>query len=143
MDYDCNAKSYLEQIRKLDMAANDAMRLLASIEADVKRVTPYYGHHAGGKGKGDKADAIVRLMETRERCNDAIDAYADYKSNCIALLMQMDDPTSRSLLIARYVDYKDFDQMAESMGYERRQIFRLHGIALAKFGNVLKKQAKS
>lgn len=131
-------KEYLKRIRRLDNAANAAMAQVESIEADITRITPRYGTEPVMAGKAsDNANAIVRLMEAKEKCNAAIDKYVDYKTLCIERINLIKDEKCRELLTFRYVQYLSFEETAERMNYAVRQIHRLHGRALVEFGKVM------
>ena len=46
------------------------------------------------------------------------------------LINRLDNTIYRTLLIARYINCKTWEQIADEMGYDLRWIYRLHGKAL-------------
>lgn len=134
------AKDYLRRIRQLDAAADAAQLELESIESTATRMTARYGGckvAAGDTGHSTMIDAVARLYAARERCNNAIDEYINYREHCRDLIALLPNPLHRAVLIGRYVAYQKLDDLADSMHYSRRQICYIHGAALAAFEKLI------
>ena len=96
------AKDYLRRIRQLDDAASAAQLELERIESTVTRVTACHKRFFAGKGTDDAdrmANAVERLQRARERCNQAIDDYVDYRDHCRDLMDMLQSPLHRAVLI--------------------------------------------
>ena len=92
------AKDYLRRIRQLDDAASAAQLELERIESTVTRVTACHKRFFAGKGTDDAdrmANAVERLQRARERCNQAIDDYMDYRDHCRELMDMLQSPLHR------------------------------------------------
>ena len=83
------------------------------------------------------ANAVERLQRARERCNQAIDDYVDYRDHCRELMDMLQSPLHRAVLIGRYIAYQPLDRLAEAMHYSTRQIAYIHGGALTEFAKIM------
>lgn len=134
------AKDYLRRIRQLDDAASAAQLELERIESTVTRVTACHKRFFAGKGTDDAdrmANAVERLQRARERCNQAIDDYVDYRDHCRELMDMLQSPLHRAVLIGRYIAYQPLDRLAEALHYSARQIAYIHSGALTEFAKIM------
>lgn len=83
------------------------------------------------------ANAVERLQRARERCNQAIDDYVDYRDHCRELMDMLQSPLHRAVLIGRYIAYQPLDKLAETLHYSARQIAYIHGGALTEFAKIM------
>ena len=66
-----------------------------------------------------------------------IEELYDVKLEILGAIHKLDSCTYRALLLARYINFKTWEQIAEDMGYEVRQIHRIHGNALVNLKDVI------
>lgn len=73
---------------------------------------------------------VVSLWVLEEEINGEIDRLVDLKTEVRRRIEAIPDERYRAILAAKYLNYQSLDRIADDMGYEQRQIFRLHGRAL-------------
>lgn len=135
------AKTFLRKVRDLDRAVEVAMRQIDSCEASATRITPYYSHTASGPSGNSNENKILNLIEAREKSNQAIDSFADYRDECIRLINLIPSAIHRQVLTLRYINYFKWEKIEKEMQYSEAQVFRLHGQALTEFEKVLQTSA--
>ena len=126
------AKEFLRQARdidrRIDHAAERVERLRARLEAGrMSRIT---GMPRGGGS--DWTETADRLIELEQAVNARVRDMCQIKRQAIAAIDAVDDARYRELLELYYIDGKTWEQVAERMGYDRRWVTRLHGMALQK-----------
>ena len=131
------AKDYLRKVRDLDRSADVAMRQVDSCEASATRITPYYSHTTSKPSGNSSENKIINLIDAREKCNRAIDRFADYRDECLRLIDLIPSATYRQVLTLRYINYFKWEKIEKEMRYSEAQVFRFHGQALTEFEKVL------
>ncbi len=137
------AKEYLNQAYKIDrrikitLAKAEKMRAIAEYKSPSTEST-------GGPGNGsDKLqNAVEKIIEYENKADKLIDLLVDKRLEIENAVQTICDPVQREILERRYLLYQCWEShsdehtgemvkgIAESMRYSRRQIFRLHGLAL-------------
>jgi len=149
------AKEYLQRYGD---AIHDERRILSEIEELRERATSIRGGWHGesymqeiksGEAKGKKvySTAIVPRGHNGNNSMAEVDSYIDKefdrlrkaKANSMMIRFEVvttidlvEDARYRELLSHRYIGLHTWEWIAETMGYERRHIIRLHGEALQK-----------
>lgn len=86
----------------------------------------------------------------RDVCNavDACEVLREYQEKATAALREIltavdsiRDEQQKQLLILRYIDGKDFNFICEKMGYEKTQVFVIHGRALLEINKWMERRA--
>ena len=62
-----------------------------------------------------------------------IDDYVDLTRAIEAAISALGDPRFQDLLRWRYMDGWRWERIGRAMGYEQRQVYRLHALALSAF----------
>lgn len=124
------AKEYLSQAwqidKRIEKKCEERDRLLARLTAG--RLTHLTGMPRGGNF--DWTDAVSRLIEMDNAINGEIMELCRLKREINATIEAVEDMRYRRVLELRYRNYMRWEDIAEEMGYEVRQIYRLHGDAL-------------
>ncbi|MBQ9914559.1 MAG: DUF1492 domain-containing protein [Clostridia bacterium] len=71
----------------------------------------------------DKMVALVSLEEEIDRRVENLYKILEEISRAVA---DVEDPSHRILLTERYINFKTWEQVADSMGYDLRWVYRLH-----------------
>ena len=132
------AKNYLTEIRKLDRKIANKQMELESLKALVTSITPTLKEvNVQSGGSQDRlGDTMAKILDLQNEINRDIDKYVDRKLEAIRLINKLEDDVSINILIQRYVNYKRWDEIAESLHYTRQGIFKKHGQALLDFEKV-------
>ena len=142
-------KEKLYSVRKLDLAAEEAMLNYESINSDLLKVTPFYGgvHVKSGSNTADFSGGVDRLREAAERVLLRFDQYAAAKAEVVEIISAMDKwPDEMKCLRLRYLTYREnknwrllsWDEVAVRMCVSRRQVTNIHGQALQRFERIWK-----
>lgn len=130
------AKEYLKSIRHLDKQIDAKLEQASRLRARAERMTTTFSP-TKGFGRmvgGSTADSIDKLIDLEREINAMVDELVDEKRAVIAAIQAMPDERYARILELRYLNGYSWDQIAALMPrYERRQIFRLHGLALQNF----------
>jgi len=66
----------------------------------------------------------------------------DLKKEILNVINEIEDFRYRLLLEMRYINCKDWDEVANTLGYDTRYILKLHGRALKEIDEILKEDTK-
>ena len=124
------AKEFLRQARGVDRRVDEAVervdRLRAKLEAGrMSRITGM--PRGGGEDWTATAD---RLIELEQRVNARIRELVLVKQAAMDAIDRVDEARLREVLELYYIDGFNWDQVAERMELDVRQVFRLHGRGL-------------
>ena len=127
------AKEELNTLRILDCRIKASLQQLETLQSTVERVTATTDKVIVTGGSGSRDDLLVRLIEMRAECNEAIDEFVDYKRLIMARINRIDDPLLAEILIERYVDRYSWYDIALNLNYGLRHVHKLHGLALQEY----------
>lgn len=126
------AKEFLRRARSadrwIDEATERAKRLRARLESG--RQSGVTGMPRGGAA--DWTQTADKLIELEKRINERIREMVCLKQAAMDAIDRIEDSRQREVLELYYIDGLTWERVAERMGFEVRQIYRLHGQALLK-----------
>ncbi len=137
-----NAREYLEQLQKMDIAINQNIAWLyelKNIRKELKGVN--YTSQKVKTSKSNRADfekTLLIIMDMEQNINDSIDKFVDQKNEIIKQIQSLDNHKYVQVLYKKYVEYKRLKEIAIEMHYTYQHIRRLHGCALKEFQRILK-----
>lgn len=126
------------EIKELEQAQQEALTLATRTTAgtDGERVDGGGGNSSERAmvAYADKAAEYAALIEEKLR------GLIGIKIEIIQAVAQMEERYSnyRAILIARYINFKKWEQIAEDFHVEERTIFKMHGRALFLLDRALK-----
>lgn len=132
------AKTYLQQIRRLDRKINNKQIQLESLRELVTSITPILKDiNVQSNGSQDRlGDTMAKIIDLQNEINNEIDLYVNRKLEAIKLINAMEDDVSINILIQRYINYKRWDEIADNLNYTRQGVLKKHGQALLNFEKV-------
>ena len=127
-------KEYLWQIRSLESKARQALDIYRQYERhEITLRSPRYDsdrvQSSGGGGFTEQVDRIIDLQIKAKR---AWNRYLVQKDKINRQIQRIEWPHG-DILFKRYVEYKDFETIADEIGYSYPHTLRLHGEALQAF----------
>lgn len=129
-------KQYLQQAYLLDEKINSRLRELEQLrrlEASVQGVDLTRERVQCSRRFRSQVENIAqKIIDLEQRINSEIDRLLELKLEIRKVIESVDNATEQLLLRLRYIEYKRWDEIAEIMGYSKRQVTRLHGYALQK-----------
>ena len=125
------AKEWLNRGRYLDKEIN---QLLEDQQNALNLACGTAVSYGGEKVQTSKQNAteqkFIAYADYSAEIDNRIDQLYDIKTEIKAVINKLDDPLLRALLIARYVNIKTWEQIAEDLNYDLRWVYRLHDKAL-------------
>jgi DNA-directed RNA polymerase specialized sigma subunit len=131
-----NAKEYLSQAIWLDQMIDSKLEQLATLKSLAMKVTSSFTKEkiCGGNIEKSKMEStIVKVIDLENEINADIDRLVDLKKDIQDTINMMDNINQQLLLELRYLSGKGWDEIAASMGYDPRTVYRIHGKALKEF----------
>lgn len=131
-----NAKEYLSQAIWLDQMIDSKLEQLTTLKSLAMKVTSSFTKEkiCGGNIEKSKMEStIVKVIDLENEINADIDRLIDLKRDIQDTINKMDDINQQLLLELRYLSGKGWDEIAATMGYDPRTVYRIHGKALKEF----------
>jgi len=120
------------QVNKIDKDIDLKLEQLDSLYALATKATTVLSDMpkscAGGESRME--NTIVKIVDLENEINDEIDHLVDLKKQICDMIGSMDNVDYRIVLASRYINGKQWTEIAEAAGYERRYILKLHDKAL-------------
>lgn len=132
------AKDYLKDIRKLDLEIQTLQEQISLLRKNAEglRAMELSDMPKGGRGK-DLSDYVAEIADLQMVCVQHVSELIMKKQEAIERIMGIDGSELRNVLLLRYIQCKEWDEIADKLQYNLRTIFRLHGEALKEFGDVV------
>lgn len=136
-----NAKEFLRQAIWLDKLINSKLEHLEKLEVLAQKTTVDLSKEkvSGGNGSTSSMEnVVVKIVELKKEINNDIDRLIDIKREISQIISNIDDPSHQLILEMRYVNNRDWEEIAEEIGYDIRWTLKLHGRALKEVDEILK-----
>lgn len=125
-------KAYLEQARNINIQIDSkleqvsALRQLAiKASSTLSPVPP-----SGTPDPHRLEETIAKMMDMEHEVDEAIDHLVELKAEIMKAISRVPDARERVVLELRYLAFKDWASIAETLGIHIRQTYRLHDEAL-------------
>ena len=131
-----NAKEYLSQAVWLDRMIDSKLEQLEMLKSLAMKVTSSFTKEkiSGGNIEKSKMEStMVKVIDLEHEINADIDRLVNLKKDIQDTINKMDDINQQLLLELRYLSGKGWEEIAASMGYDPRTVYRIHGKALKEF----------
>lgn len=134
------AKEFLNQYLDADRALDCKLEQLARLRAKAAKVTSIIGgERVQGGIDGSRLEAIAeKIMDLEREISERIDDLRKKQSDVESAIVRLDSDRERDVLTLKYICGYSWDQIIQTSNYSRRQVFRLHGVALKKIDSFLK-----
>lgn len=126
------AKEYLQQAYIIEREVKlDTEKLAAARSAAYGKAVRYNSDGSKPTPQGNTAEsALLYVAELEERLKADMDKLYAKRSEIEQAVNAVPDAAQREILTRRYLLYQRWEDIAENMGYTKRRIFQIHGIAL-------------
>ena len=135
-----NAKEYLSQAIWLDRMIDSKLEQFEMLKSLAMKVTSSFTKEkiSGGNIEKSKMEStMVKVIDLEHEINADIDRLVDLKKDIQDTINKMNDINQQLLLELRYLSGKGWDEIAASMGYDPRTVYRIHGKALKEFERMI------
>lgn len=136
-----NVKEYLNQAYYIDKRIDMLNDELTMLESKLCKCTANY--NSAGHGNNTRSAfeyAIDKVMQYRDRLNNEIDNLVSKKIEIKNTIDKLDDDKEKIILCKRYINFQNFESIAEDLELDPRQIYRIHKKSLEKLQNVIECQ---
>ena len=132
------AKSRLRLVGKIDRLINNKLREIDRLKEIATSVSNPLSPNLAKSGNDDKIGTIItKIIDYQEDVAAQIDYYIDLKKQIVAEMESIESVEAMQLLYLKYIDGKTWKEIEIDMQISRAWMFRLHGIALIKYGSRL------
>ncbi|QSX09557.1 DUF1492 domain-containing protein [Alkalibacter rhizosphaerae] len=134
------AKEYLSQAFWLNQLIDSKLEQLVVLRSLATKVTSSLSEVKVQNSNDEKSrleNTIIKIIELEGEINDDVDRLVDLKIEIRESINMITDINLKLLLDMRYLNGKGWDEIAETMGYDPRTVFRIHGKALKELGKKL------
>ena len=131
-------KQYLNQVRNLDKRVNAKLDELSSLRALTEKVTASYSEKVQASTSDTFTSNVAKIVDLEKEIDAEIDRLIRLKERITKEIDSMPSNTYSALLSSRYLEGKTWEDVAEMLHYDERQIFRIHENALKEFGRINK-----
>ena len=133
------AKEYLSQAYRIDQRINSKIEQIASLrELSLKTTTTLSDMPKGTRNVHSKEKIITKMMDLENEINADIDELVDIKQTIVSVIKAVDNTEYQTLLELRYLCFKQWEQIAVTMGYTLRHLYKLHSAALKNCEEIIK-----
>lgn len=128
-------KTYLSQIERLDKMIQNklseiyrlkTMACSVSVSSESEKVQT-------SPDKDRLGSTVSKIVDLEKETDALVDSFIEKRKHIIEQIDGMEDIRMYNVLSARYVNGKNFDEIAKEMSYSRMQINRIHGNSLVEF----------
>lgn len=138
------SKEYLRQYLNADRVLDVKLEQLARLRAKAAKITTMIGgERVQGGVEGSRLEAITeKIIELEDEINREIDDLKCKQAAVESIIMRLDSDRERDVLTLKYICGYHWEEIIQTSNYSRRQVFRLHGVALKKIEKFLKDGTK-
>lgn len=133
------AQLYLERVEKLDAIIKNKLIEQRQWKDIALGITANMGgekvQSSGSQSK--MADALNKCIDMEAEIDRAVDKLVDTKKEIIAVIEQLDSPIEYNVLHLKYIQFKEFQEIADKYGKEYGWATTTHGRALAHVQEIL------
>ena len=127
-----DTKKYLEQLLMIDLDINCKIKEIDELKKLIKKLSGVTENRIVGGGRSESI-----LAPTRRKIVDLQTVYSQDmaellgRKNCIIKAIEaVENDTYRAILQMRYVQRSQWQSIADELGYDLRNVYRLHNAAL-------------
>ena len=130
------AKEYLSQALWLDQMIDSKLEQLETLKSLSMKVTASFAEEkiSGGNPEKSKMEStIVKVIDLENEINADFVRLIDLKKEIQDTINKMEDINYQLLLEMRYINGKNWEEIAQELKYNNRTVFKVHGKALKQF----------
>lgn len=126
------AKDYLSQAKYLDLRINSKIQQVAALnDLATKATSTLTGMpHNPNQATSSMENAITKIVDLQAEINHDIDELVELKQEISNAIKSIQNTEYQTILEKRYLCFQSWEEIAASMNYEIRWLYRLHGKAL-------------
>ena len=139
-----DAQLYLERVEMIDSITTNKLieqqqwrdiALCITANMDGERV-----QSSGSQSKME--NALIKCIDMEAEIDDLIDQLVNYKREVLSTIEKLDSAMEYNVLHLRYIQFKDFQEIADKYGKEYGWATTTHGRALAHVQEILDRRSE-
>lgn len=134
-------KSYLNQAYYIDKRIDMLNDELTMLESKLCKCTANYnsaGHSSNTRSAFEYT--IDKVMQYRDRLNNEIDNLVDKKREIKNTIYKLDNDKEKIILCKRYINFQNFESIADDLNITARQVYKIHKKSLEKIEKFIEVQ---
>ena len=126
------AKEYLSQAFHIDQRISSKLSQVMRLRETATNCTATLSDmpRPDSPNKQRMEETICKIVDLEREINADIDRLVDLKAEARKAINAVSDPVQQLILELRYLCYKPWLEIAETIGYSEATVYRLHGEAL-------------
>lgn len=135
-----NAKEFLMQIKLCEIHITNKLEDLDKLKSMIFKITTTLKQDVvSSSGSQDKlGDAIAKIVDLEEEINQAIDEFIDKKREISSIIDKVTNAEQLQVLHKRYLEHKQWENIAVEMNIALRTVYNIHGSALQAVERIMK-----
>lgn len=129
------AKDYFSQIRKTDRLIQRLKGTVATLRSSLTsqsyELKPDKVQSSGGQNPLE--DAMIKIVDLERQISHWIDELATMRNETFSMIKNVPDLDQQNILIGRYIQLKEWPDIASELNFSPKWVLKLHGKALLEF----------
>lgn len=134
-------RDFLKSLREDNFALKSLEDRIVELRNNFYRVKTinYSKDRVDGGVPSDIADRIGMIQSLVDEANDRWDSLIKKKRMALSIIFEIKDGRYQAILEERYINCKRWEDVARTMNYDQRWLFRLHEKAIKEFEKLYSK----
>lgn len=134
-------RDFLKSLREDNFALKSLEDRIVELRNNLYRVKTinYSKDRVDGGVPSDIADRIGMIQSLVDEANDKLDSLIKKKRMALSIIFEIKDGRYQAILEERYINCKRWEDVARTMNYDQRWLFRLHEKAIKEFEKLYSK----
>lgn len=129
------AKDYFAQIRKTDRLIQRLKGTVATLRSGLTsqsyELKPDKVQTSGPKNPLEST--MIKIVDLESQITARIDELATMRNETFSMIKNVPDLDQQNILIGRYIQLKEWDDIAHELNFSPKWVLKLHGKALLEF----------
>ena len=129
------ANDYFAQIRKTDRLIQRLKGTVATLRSGLTsqsyELKPDKVQSSGAKNPLEST--MIKILDLERQITARIDELATMRNDTFSMIKNVPDLDQQNILIGRYIQLKEWDDIAAELSFSPKWVLKLHGKALLEF----------
>jgi hypothetical protein len=125
-------KEYLSQAYHVDQRINSKIEQITSLRALATKANSTITDMPKNATRNfhKMEENVAKMIDLEFEMNEDITNLLDLKQDIFGIIKKLSNPEHKTILELRYLGFKQWEQIAETLGYNLRYLYKLHNDAL-------------
>lgn len=125
-------KEYLSQAMYIDQRIDSKLQQVATLRESAAKVTATLTDMPRSASPNPQAmeNTIVKIIDLENEINRDVDRLVDLKAEVKRVISRLSSPDQQLVLELRYLCFKPWSEIMETLGISETSVYRVHGEAL-------------